>query len=231
MSKLTDYSYYIFPKRCAVCSRVISHKNMLCSECENKIKRIESRVCVRCGLPKSKCECNRYAYHFRGVVSPFLNQDAARDAVYGFKFAKNYDASDFLAKEMARIVREQFSDIDFDCVTAVPMHWHKKYLTGYDHAKLLAVKTARELNLPFRKLLIKKRKNKTQHTLSAKERFSNVKNAYAARKNNYKNVLLIDDIKTTGATLDECARRLMFSGTDNVYCATAVIGSCKTEKG
>ena len=230
MSK-TDYFYYLFPRRCAVCARVIRHNAVLCENCKQELNPIGDKICLRCGLPKIECECTKYAYHFRGVVSPFINDGAAQRSVYGYKFAKNYDAATFLSTEMSRVVLKHFSDVDFDCVTAVPMHWSKRYITGFNYVKVLAKKTATELKLPFKKLLIKKRRNKTQHTLSSKERFKNVKNTYFAKPNNYKNVLLIDDIKTTGATLDECARRLMLEGAENVYCVTAVIGSCKTGEG
>ncbi len=231
MSKKNNYLYYLFPRRCAVCARVISHDTVLCDDCKQEIKPIDSKICISCGLPKKECVCAKYVYHFRGVVSPYINSGAARRSVYGYKFAKNYDAAEFLAKKMAISVLTNFSDISFDCVTFVPMHWHKKYITGFDYVNILARRCGAELRLPVKRLLIKKKRNIVQHTLSHRERFNNVKNAFVAKHNNYKNVLLIDDIKTTGATLDECARQLMLAGAENVYCVTAVIGSCKTEEG
>lgn len=231
MISFKNWIYYIFPKRCAVCARVIPYKEMLCVSCALKIKPISEQRCLKCGQIKKRCECNKYAYHFRGIVSPFENKDAAQNAVYGYKFIKNIDAADFLSAKMAKAVVENFENINFDCVTSVPMHYFKKYLTGFDHTGILAKRTANELNLPYKKLLTKAHKNQTQHSLGAKERFKNVKNVYVAKQNNFNNVLLVDDIKTTGATLDECARKLMLSGTQNVYCVTAVIGTCKTDKG
>ncbi len=222
---MNSFAHYLFPRRCAVCGSVVGHCEKLCSDCENLIEPIVEKRCKRCGLPKHKCECKRYAYHFRAVVSPFINKDSAQRGIYGFKFGKNRDAAEFFAYYIAKNVKEQLCDVNFDCVTVVPMHPQKRRITGYDHAEILARAVAREMGLPFKRLLKKTVKNKTQHTLNAQERFSNVKNAYKAKKNIPSCVLLVDDIKTTGATLDECSRRLMLAGCDDVYCATAVIGT------
>ncbi len=225
-----NWIYYIFPKRCAICCEVISYRETLCEECEHKIKPLEGKLCVRCGHSLKQCECKRFAYHFRGIAVPFANADSAKQGIYNFKLNKNYDAAKYFGEKMADKVKEVFGGIEFDVVTAIPMYRKKRKFTGFDHAEILATETARNLGIPYKPLLIKTKKNKAQHTLSAKERFENVKGAYIAiRDNSYENVLLIDDIKTTGATLDECARRLMLSGADNVYCATAVITTCKEE--
>lgn len=222
---MNNFLHYLFPRRCAVCGCVIRHNEFLCSDCESRIEYIDSKCCKRCGLPKKRCECKRYAYHFRALVSPFLNKDAAQDAIYGFKFRKNRDAADFFALNIAKQINERIEGVSFECVTAVPMHRNKRIETGFDHAEILARAVARELKLPYKRLLVKTFNNKTQHTLKAAERFSNVKNVYKTKGRMPSSVLLVDDIKTTGATLDECSRRLMLSGCDDVYCATAVIGT------
>lgn len=222
---MNSFIYYLFPRRCAVCSVVIPYKTELCPECEKLISPIHKKLCLRCGLPKEHCDCKKYAYHFRAVISPFLNADAAQRAIYGFKFSKNRDAADFFARHMAERIKEKLGDVNFECVTSVPMHPCKRSASGYDHAEILARAVAREMHLPYRRLLKKTENNKTQHTLSSEERFSNVKNAYTAKTAGESCVLLVDDIKTTGATLDECARQLMIAGCDEVYCSTAVIGS------
>ena len=222
---MSNILHYIFPKRCAVCGCVISHNTFLCDCCENQIEYIKVKCCKRCGLPKKKCECKRYAYHFRGIASPFLNKDAAKDGIYGFKFSKNRDAAEFFAQNIVKQIKERFVNVSFDCVTSVPMHKQRRKETGYDHAEILARAVALEMRLPYKRLLVKTVQNKTQHTLKAAERFSNVKNVYKAKGKMPSCVLLVDDIKTTGATLDECSRRLMLAGCDDVYCATAVIGT------
>lgn len=221
---LNDFLYLLFPKRCIVCDRVIHPSVFLCDDCKGSLLPIKEKCCLRCGHIKKDCCCGRYAYHFRGIVSPFKNEGFSQKAIYLYKFKRNTDAAEYFAEHMVRALRESFPDVVFDCVTAVPMHKTKRR-QGFDHAEYLARAVSRELGVPFVRLVYKHRSNKTQHSLNAAERFENVKNAYKAYDNEYENVLLIDDIKTTGATLDECSRRLMLAGTENVYCATAVISA------
>ena len=228
--ELKQLIYFVFPKRCAVCGKVIGVRDTLCPDCEGTVEPVLTKTCKRCGMPKSECECKSYAYHFRGISSPFRNENIAQKAVYCFKFSRNIDSAAYFAPIMAEKIKNDFPDIDFDCVTAVPPHWLKHICHWYDHAAILGREVANAMNLPFKKLLVKTRIGKTPHSLKAKERFKNVKNAYRGKENRYTNVLLIDDIKTTGATLDECARQLMLSGTENVYVATVVIGACKSKE-
>lgn len=222
---LSDFLYLLFPKHCIVCDRVIHPYDSLCDGCKGLLSPVKAKRCPRCGHTENDCCCGRYAYHFRGLVSPFKNEGFAQKAIYLYKFRRNTDAAEYFAEHMVRALRETFPDVDFDCITAVPMHKTVRRRRGFDHAEYLARAVSRELGVPFVRLLYKHRSNKTQHTLNAAERFENVKNAYKAYDNEYENVLLIDDIKTTGATLDECSRRLMLAGTENVYCATAVISA------
>ena len=226
-----SWLYYLSPKRCAICREVLSFREVLCSDCEGKLHQMDKDICKRCGHVKKQCECKNYAYHFRGFTAPFVNEGLAQEGIYGFKFLRNRDAADFFATEIAKRVKDIFPDVEFDVVCAIPMYRLKRSVSGFDHAEILATEVARAMNLPYKRLLKKQKNCRPQHTLTAKERFENVKGVYTARKNAYENVLLIDDIKTTGATLDECARRLMLAGTENVYCAAAVISTCKDNDG
>ncbi len=229
-NNIREWIYYLFPKRCPVCDGVINILRTFCDKCENTVTPISVKTCKRCGNPVKFCECKRYAYHFRGIVAPFLKEGNAEKAIYNYKFKPNIDVADYFAEYMAKYVENTFPDVVFDCVTSVPIHRSKKKLRGFSHSQLLAKRVASNLCIPYKKLLFQKQKNLTQHSLGAADRFKNVKGAYSALKNDYVNVLLVDDIKTTGATLDECARRLMLSGTENVYCVTAVISACNNSK-
>ncbi len=228
MALFKNWIHYLYPKRCAVCETPINFRAKLCEDCEAKLEPITGEVCLRCGNTLKNCECKRFAYHFRGIAVPFENKGSARQGVYTFKIHENFDAADYFGEQMAKRVRELFPDIEFDIVTAIPMYERDKKMKIFDHAQFLAESTAGYLGLRYKQLLLKSKKNKAQHTLGAEERFINVKDAYEViGKISYKNVLLIDDIKTTGATLDECSRKLMLAGAENVYCATALINTCK----
>ena len=222
---LNELICLFFPKRCIVCDDIIHPTEFLCKKCTDTIIPIKVKTCLRCGNPKKLCSCKRYIYHFRAIASPFINEDNAKQAIYQYKFGRNIDGADYFANHMVKCFVEKFPDITIDCVVSVPRNKRKKNIHSFDHAGLLAKRVAKEMSLPYKRLLIKQRNNKVQHELSALERFENVRHAYKALSNNYKNILLVDDIKTTGATLDECARMLMLAGTENVYCLTAVISA------
>ncbi len=131
---------------------------------------------------------------------------------------------------MVNIVNKRYSGINFDFITAVPMSRTKKFIKGYNHSEHLAKYISKCCGIPYNNCLLKLRRGKTQHKLKYRERFLNVKNKYGCRDiTGAGNVLLVDDVKTTGATLDESTRQLMFAGAADVYCVTAIVNSRKKE--
>lgn len=127
---------------------------------------------------------------------------------------------------MARAVKREFPNTRFDCVCFVPMTFKNKLKRGINQAQLLARRVAQELNIPLYNYgLVKLRQNKIQHNLNRNERIVNVKGVFAVGDDDVKGktVLLVDDIKTTGATLNECSKALLDGNAKRVYCVTAVI--------
>lgn len=210
----------LYPKRCASCRQITKDGNVLCPECADKLERVKTPVCIACGNHIKDCECDTFIYHFDGIVAPFMNKGVAKDMVYTFKFDKDFSYVDFIVENMANSLLKTYKDINFDFLTFVP-----KMKSDYNQCKPLAKRLSRRLNIPVkRKILVKVKENKTQHKLSLNERFSNVKDAYCTtEKIKGQTVLLLDDIKTTGATLNECAKQLKFAGAEKVYCVTALI--------
>ena len=127
---------------------------------------------------------------------------------------------------MAAAVRVDFADVAFDYVAAVPLGRRRRRKRGYNQAELLARRVAGELHIPYADLLEKVRNNPAQRKQNARSRRVNVYGAYAVIDDSAlwdKTVLLIDDVKTTGATLNECAKMLRMHGAKAVYAATVAI--------
>ena len=125
------------------------------------------------------------------------------------------------SKEISKVVDAHFKDIDI--ITAVPLHKLRKKERGFNQSEILASKIGKLIGVPYVGLLVKFKKNKVQHSLPRLEREENVKNVYKAINENKikgKNILLCDDIVTTGSTLRECAKILFEAGANKVYCAT-----------
>lgn len=210
------------------CGEIIEENASLCKLCENGIERINlDDICLDCGFEKANCSCKYNIFRFGGLISAFKNKGVAQKAYYSYKFAKRQHYSNFFADELAAAISKCYKDINFDIICFVPSY--KKH--GYNHSGYIANAIAQKLNIPFcGDLLTCIKKCKKQHKSTIRQRINNVDGKYAT---NYmikgKTVLLIDDIKTTGATLDECAKELMFAGADNVYCAT-VLGPAISKK-
>ncbi len=225
MKKFLDYILWlIFPQRCAVCNKIIYKDEKLCADCNKNIERID-KLCTICGSDKKFCICKKRVFHFRGATAVFNHGDYSKQAINFFKFRGNSEISNFLSEEMTKNIKENFSETKFDYIVPVPMHPLKKISKGFNHSELIARKISRELDIPFSSSLKKVKYGNPQHKSSYDKRRENVKGAYVSEKLTARNVLLIDDIKTTGSTLDECARQLMFAGARNVYCATAISNS------
>lgn len=218
----------IFPKKCIYCGEIIDDGEFLCDSCYEAVTEIDgSKRCLSCGTEKKNCDCKRYVFHFAGCVAPFENDGIVRKIAYSFKFRRKFYYGEFFSQRMALCVKNELRDVKFDGVCCVPMALNKRLKRGYNQCEILARQISEILGLPYIENALTCRKSaRSQHELTKEERFRNVRGLYRYRcRNDGKTLLLVDDIKTTGATLDECARQLLFSGAYRVYCVTALISS------
>ena len=222
---------FVFPNRCPCCGE-INVTNEPCEKCGSDLNscRFEGRICKKCGNEALLCECSKYNYLFNGVCAPFKNIGIARDGIYGLKFLDRPYSADYFGKEIAARFTEVFKEVKPDFVCIVPSSKRTLLKRNYDYVELLAKRVAKELGIPLESKTIKKvKQNEQQHKLSTDKRMSNVKGVFAVKENLIgKTILLIDDIKTTGYTLNECAKQLRLSGAENVYCAVALISLINT---
>ena len=216
----------LFPQKCVSCGRIVESEEYLCDYCYEMIEHVDiTKVCERCGVKKSACQCQSRVFHFAGCAAPFENDGVAQAVVYRYKFARATRCGRFLAEEMAKTVRTVYRDIEFDGIAYVPMHPRKQLKRGFNQSEELAKQLSKlfDLRLYDRLLWCKYRKT-LQHDMNFKERFNNVKGMYRCNyKVTGKTILLVDDIKTTGATLDECSKQLLFAGAKRVYCVTSLM--------
>lgn len=220
----------LYPKQCVCCNEIIDNGEELCDNCIRNIERInDTKRCLKCGLEKSECQCPIYVYHFEGCISPFYNKGIAKKGMYSFKFDRKAHYASFFAGEMAKSIKSQLNNMDFDAVCFVPSSTYSFLKRGFNQSYLLAKHLADFLNLPLIEnslkcsftLSFQHKLNRTKRFKKAKKKYEFQKSASKLLKN--KRILLVDDIKTTGATLDECSRQLLLSGAKSVFCTTALI--------
>ncbi len=223
----------IFPKRCPCCDEITEDNAKICDECQSLLVKLKlENSCLKCGLPKDECVCKRKVYLFKGIVAPFRYEGSAAAGVLNIKRLKSYENAEFFAGYMAKSVRGKFSDVKFDFICSVPMSRSKEKETDFNHTKVLAKYLSKELNLPYFNILQQIKENESQHNLDFESRAKNVKGIYRV-KDKYKDavwdkkILLVDDIKTSGATLNESAHEILLQGADEVWCVTAAVTTKK----
>ena len=135
------------------------------------------------------------------------------------------------AAEMAEVVRREYGGLPFDCVTAVPLHKRELLDRGFNQAEKLGQALARRMGIPYATVLTKITATAPQKELSAVERSGNLLGVFDVCGDVAgKTILLVDDVITTGATLDECAKMLKIFGAEEVYAVTAVAACLSNEE-
>lgn len=222
-----------FPNRCIGCNEIIEKGDSLCHYCFEMLPRtVNDKRCKVCGVPVKNCLCKRHVFYFTKATAPFYNEGVARKAMYAFKFRRKKYFAEFFARQMALSVRNDFDTVGFSGVVYVPLPLKRELKRGYNQSRELAYHLSKILNIPLiENALGCNTKRKMQHKTSLKDRFLNVKGVFYPNISlKGRRVLLVDDIKTTGATLSECARALLKAGAHEVYCVTGLTVKRKEKK-
>lgn len=222
----------IFPPRCFLCADIISQKGHVCVSCWRELQFITAPQCGCCGHPFEyavgedalcgACIQDEPAYDKARAVLSY--DDASRKLVTRFKFSDMTHSGHTLASWMIR-AGEQCTR-DADVIVPVPLHRMRLVKRRYNQAAILARYIARQTELPLLVDGLKRLKHTTpQSGLSRRQRKLNVKGAFAVPSSRLqqiekKRILLIDDVMTTGATLEACAKALKKAGAAQVRVLT-----------
>ena len=215
----------LYPPRCVCCDRVVAHNQSLCPACAAALPRIEGKVCPACGREIEFCG-RTHRFEFERCVAPFYYLDPIRQGIHLFKFRERKNSAAFFAMEMSAVIQARLDVTALDLIVCVPLSKQRERERGYNQAGLLAMELSGMLALPCHTQALRKLfDNRPQHTLTREERMGNVLGAYEADPDvvHHQRILLVDDIQTTGATLNECAKVLKLRGASQVVAATAAI--------
>jgi ComF family protein len=214
----------LFPPRCAGCQQSGS---LLCPACLRNMQPLATPCCQRCGAPLAQSadnctSCQWGAFHLHGLRCVNLYQGALRNAIHALK----YQGQPRLAEPLGLLLAEAFTryGLHADALIPLPLHPQRQQQRGYNQATLLARVCATHLKVPcLEGGVIRQRATRVQVGLSTQERQQNVLGAFAltsdaqARLFAYHRVVLIDDVATTGATLEACAAPLYAAGMHEVW--------------
>ncbi len=207
----------LFPPRCVTCRRV---GVWFCDACQSSMERIRAPLCERCGrpLPHPPCSyCLARPLVIDGTRAIAFFEHKTRDAIHAFKYAKRVELAPIFAALLDDYLRDQ--RIPFDVVIPVPLHADRERARGYNQSRLLARELqARHGGAVWDDALTRARATRPQVELDAAERRENVKDAFIASERVHgKQILLLDDVCTTGATMDACAVALKRQNAQSVW--------------
>jgi ComF family protein len=212
-----------FPNRCPVCNEVILPDELLCEECGEKILLDFENFCHVCG--KVRCICEERSLFYDKAVVCSAYADETIPAIIHMKESRNTNFAVFSGQVMAERIRNSLIYYGkYDCVIPVPMHPAKQRKRGYNQATLIAKAIAERLQLEWREdVLYKNATRYAQHQLSAEERRLNALSFGIHDEISLEgmNILLCDDVLTTGSTLSRCAELLKSKGAETVTIAAA----------
>ncbi len=223
----------LYPRRCPICDEIVTKKDgLIHSECKRKIKPAGKVVCMKCGKPLSDqyeeyCRDCRNIKHFFDRGFSVFQYRSVSGSIYRFKYAGRREYADYYGyatmKYLGKIIRE----INPDAIIPVPMYGPKKIVRGYNQAEVLAKAIGYRTRTEVRSDVIKRVKNTVpMKLLDGRRRRTNLKKAFNICRNDvkFKKIILVDDIYTTGSTVDALAEEFKKVGVEKVYFITLAIG-------
>jgi len=210
----------VFPKRCVGC---MSEGFYICPQCKEKIVLIKSAFCPACNrlTPNGQyCATCRPKYSITGIIIACHYGEPIKGAIKLLKYEKAFAVSDELLELFIKRLKDHLPQGN-KVVTFIPLHPSRQAERGYNQAQILAEKISKALNISCFEFLKKIKATKPQIKLKRKYRLENLKGVFELTGNpseiKNKTILLVDDVSTTGATLNEAGKTLRVAGAKNIW--------------
>lgn len=225
---------FFFPDQCVFCKSVLPYRKdqiCICPKCLRKITFLdEVKTCRICGRPVAKPEilcktCQTHRHFFNRALSCLIYEKETRSSILRYKFSGRRDYCRTFGKLLGILVTPQHQKSPFDLVVYPPISESALKKRGYNQSFLLARQVAEQLGVPLAEdAFVKRKETPKQSTLHYAERLENVISAFglSAPKEMFRNktILIVDDVLTTGATVDALAKLLRSAKASSVYVAT-----------
>jgi ComF family protein len=233
---------FVFPSVCRICRARLSQTlsvaegenqsenyGLICSACEKTSSRLAAPLCSACRqiLPAGAGFCPSCAkpesvtlFAF-GLFDPFN-----RELLHRLKYYGDRPAGDFLGNRLGKLVFSLEKEPKWDAIVPVPLHWTRKWSRGFNQSLILAKAVSKTLGVPVLSALRRTKRTQDQTKLSRSARLANVRGAFRVVSDvKGKKLLLLDDVSTTGATLEECRRVLADGGAEEISAAVVALAN------
>lgn len=226
----------LFPRRCPVCGEIVMPKGeLICPGCRGLLRDVKGNLCLKCGkeLVNEDGEycfgCMRHPKSFvRGAALLNYNEVSAKSMVQ-IKYKNKREYLDFYSREMVDRLGEKIRGMQGDVLVPVPVHPERLRKRGFNQAQELAARLSKLTGIALcTDLLIRSRKTAPQKELTPGQRLKNLEQAFQVNREScfreVDSVILVDDIYTTGSTVEACTRVLRKAGIQRVYFLALCIG-------
>lgn len=216
---------FILPRLCTACnSRLTVSENTVCSQCLSKIKRADSIFLQ-----------SEFDRKFKGkkIITAFISQyifekdKELQHIIHALKYDKKFLIGKFLGKNLGGEFSNQLKNWNIDLIVPIPLHQLKKAERGYNQSYYIAKGISNACKINLSSSAVKRvRFTQSQTTMTLKEREENIDGAFKVRETSdvkSKTILLVDDVMTTGATINECGKVLLQAGANKIYAATVAL--------
>lgn len=233
--RIVDYLLFPSNGQCPICRRILFFTNdFICLRCREKIQWIVGDRCEKCGKPipyeyRHYCsDCLKSEHIFESGIAMFIYEEYGKELIHNIKFFGNKDLGEWSGKILGEFLKDISWINEIENIIPVPLHENRLKDRGFNQAKAIAKGVSDILEIKILENALS-RIIDTPHQigLHRKERIKNIKNAFKVINKEVikgKNILIIDDVYTTGATIDACARKLIQAGAAKVYFATLATG-------
>ena len=232
---IPDAAGLLYPRRCPVCQEAVEERGgRVCAVCRTKLPYVRMHFCQRCGKPllleeEEYCrDCRRKEHQFEKGRAPFLYDKVMQASIAGYKYGGRREYAAFYAEEILNRCAKDMLGWQGAVFLPIPLHSSRRRRRGFNQAELLAKELTKRSGIPTDAgVLVRRKKTRAQKELNDQERLTNLKDAFSVRKGRvpYQNIILVDDIYTTGSTIDAAARVLKENGAEKVYFVCICVGN------
>ena len=225
----------VFPHKCAACGKTMPGRRteMLCETCDRQLHAITEPRCKRCSKPvddltQELCEdCAKREFIVSGGKALYRYDERMQQVIRQFKYEGCFEIGDFFAERMAQAFGDWIQKEKLEMIMPVPVHKKRLRFRGFNQAEILAEKLGECLDIPVRtQVLVRTEDTKPQKTLDVHKRIANLQKGFAVtRPVEGRRILLVDDIYTTGATLEACGNVLKRAGAEKICFVSLCIGT------